>query len=103
LDGANIGIHYYMTPDVAKLANGKVWADAAGQIFFSLGPGLGGNLAYASFNKFDHNSFRDALIVAFTNSAFSFIGGFAVFGILGHLAFKTGSSYPSYLSIFHAK
>lgn len=34
----------------------KVWADAATQIFFSLGPGWGGLVSMASFNKFNFDN-----------------------------------------------
>lgn len=34
----------------------QVWADAAVQIFFSLGPGWGGIVNMASYNKFDNKT-----------------------------------------------
>ena len=37
LDGASDGIEFYLKPDTSKLADGKVWAAAATQIFYSLG------------------------------------------------------------------
>lgn len=36
----------------------QVWADAAVQIFFSLGPGWGGIVNMASYNDFKNNNKR---------------------------------------------
>ena len=45
----------------------QVWADAAMQIFFSLGPCWGSLITLASYNKFNNNSLRDAVFVATAN------------------------------------
>lgn len=58
LDGAKDGIEFYLKPDWELLKKPKVWADAAGQVFFSLSVGLGGLMSFASYNKFHNNIYR---------------------------------------------
>lgn len=71
--------------DGAKLASGKIWQDAAGQIFFSTGVGFGYFTAFASYNPKFSNAVQDSIIVACCNSLFEIVAGFAVFGIIGFL------------------
>ena len=52
LPGSIDGIRYYLTPNFNALYDANVWVDAATQVFFSLGPGFGVLLAFASYNKF---------------------------------------------------
>ncbi|XP_055327763.1 sodium-dependent dopamine transporter-like isoform X2 [Paramacrobiotus metropolitanus] len=55
LPGSLDGIMYYLTPNFEELYKPSVWVDAATQVFFSLGPGFGVLLAFASYNKFNNN------------------------------------------------
>lgn len=108
LPGADVGIRYYLTPEWEKLKNTKVcwkrlinsenfqdmnfsfsikvWIDAASQIFFSLGPGFGTLLALSSYNKFNNNCYRDALLTSSINCLTSFLAGFVIFSVLGYMA-----------------
>uniref|UniRef100_A0A8C4ITE6 Transporter n=1 Tax=Dicentrarchus labrax TaxID=13489 RepID=A0A8C4ITE6_DICLA len=90
LEGSLQGVAFYLTPDWSRLANAQVWNDAASQIFYSLGIGVGGLLSMASYNKFDNNVIRDTLIITTGNCTTSFFAGFAIFSILGHMAWKKG-------------
>uniref|UniRef100_A0AAQ5Y515 Transporter n=1 Tax=Amphiprion ocellaris TaxID=80972 RepID=A0AAQ5Y515_AMPOC len=90
LEGSLQGVAFYLTPDWGRLANAQVWNDAASQIFYSLGIGVGGLLSMASYNKFDNNVIRDTLIITTGNCCTSFFAGFAIFSILGHMAWRKG-------------
>ncbi|KAK3607271.1 hypothetical protein CHS0354_002248 [Potamilus streckersoni] len=86
LPGAAIGVKYYLTPDFSRLANSEVWVDAATQVFFSLGPGFGVLLAFASYNPIHNNVYKDALITSAVNCGTSFMSGFVIFMILGYMS-----------------
>ena len=90
LDGAINGIAYYVTPNNTKLYEIDVWADAASQIFYSLGPCFGGLISVSSYNKFNNNCHRDAIMVAMVNSFTSVFSGFIIFSVLGFMASETG-------------
>jgi len=89
LEGANVGLNYYLSPDWSKLADPQVWLAAYGQIFFSLSVGFGTMIAYASFMPKDTELPNSAAITSFSNCAFSFLSGLAVFSILGYFAVAT--------------
>ena len=54
LPGALDGVKYFLWPQFDKLLSAQVWQEAASQVFFSLGPGFGVLLAFASYNKFNN-------------------------------------------------
>ncbi|XP_030055158.1 sodium-dependent proline transporter isoform X2 [Microcaecilia unicolor] len=88
LEGSIDGVRFYLTADWKRLQSAQVWNDAASQIFYSLGIGFGGLLSMASYNKFDNNVIRDTLVIAIGNCCTSFFAGFAIFSVLGHMAWK---------------
>nr|XP_018670765.1 sodium- and chloride-dependent neutral and basic amino acid transporter B(0+) [Ciona intestinalis] len=92
LEGAYDGVQYYIgsQSDLSKLKDANVWKAAATQIFFSLSAAWGGLIALSSYNKFKNNCFFDAVLVCSVNCATSLFAGFAIFTVLGHMAFKLG-------------
>lgn len=86
LPGAVDGLAYMFTPDISRLADPNVWRDAATQIFFSLGLGFGGVIAYSSYNDVKNNCRRDALFVSIVNCATSMFASVVIFCILGFKA-----------------
>ncbi|XP_049540198.1 sodium- and chloride-dependent glycine transporter 1-like [Anopheles darlingi] len=95
LPGAYDGIMYYLRPDWEKLQTAQIWGDAAVQIFFALSPAWGGLLTLASYNRFDNNCYRDAIVVAISNILTSFFAGFVIFAIIGFLAHELDTSVAS--------
>ncbi|ESO81915.1 hypothetical protein LOTGIDRAFT_81772, partial [Lottia gigantea] len=90
LPGALDGIKFYITPDFSKLKSISVWTEACLQVFFSLGPAWGGLITMSSFNKFNHNCFRDAVIATMADGLTCFYGGFVIFAVLGFMAKEAG-------------
>lgn len=94
LENSDAGIRRYLkgedefgnAPDIGKkLAEPKMWAQACGQIFFSLGICMGTMTSYSSFNPIDKPIIGDGFKIALINSCISFFAGFAVFSVVGYL------------------
>lgn len=90
LPGALEGLRFYLTPQFSALLDYKVWLAAYSQVFFSLTIGFGVQITYASFLPKEADVVNNAFLVSFANNATSFLGGFAVFSVLGYYAHQTG-------------
>ena len=90
LEGFSEGIKFYLTPDWSKMGNVEIWKQAATQIFYSLGAGEGSQLILSSYNPWNTNAHRDALLIGLCNSLTSIYAGFVVFGVLGFLSVTKG-------------
>jgi len=100
LEGASQGLDYYITPVWSMLWNlnpgpGEVaahelWLAAISQVFFSLTVGFGVMIAYGSFMDDKMCIVKNAWIIGLADAMTAIVGGFAVFGALGHKAFTDG-------------
>ncbi|CRK88594.1 CLUMA_CG002360, isoform A [Clunio marinus] len=86
LDGAIDGIIYFIVPDWEKMFEAKLWYAAVTQVFYALGVCFGSIIMYSSYNRFDHNVYRDFNIITTMDYMTSLLAGFIIFGILGHLS-----------------
>ncbi|XP_048251436.1 sodium- and chloride-dependent glycine transporter 1-like [Haliotis rufescens] len=86
LPGGPDGALFYLTPDFSKLLDIQVWLEACAQVFFSLGPAWGGILTLASYNNFNANCLRNAVICTLVCGGTSLFAGLVVFSVLGFMA-----------------
>jgi SNF family Na+-dependent transporter len=93
LEGAGDGIEFYIGKfDSEVLGDLDMWASACSQILFSLSPGFGAAITMSSYTRPKENVFRTCMVVAVCNSAFSLLGGFAIFSIVGNITFRLNAA-----------
>ncbi|XP_029683126.1 sodium- and chloride-dependent neutral and basic amino acid transporter B(0+)-like [Takifugu rubripes] len=88
LEGARDGIEFFIgsKSNWTKLAEGKVWNDAAALTFFTLSVGMGGIFTISSYSDFHTNVFLYSVMMIFISYGTSVLAGIAIFSILGHMA-----------------
>ncbi|XP_026220329.1 sodium-dependent neutral amino acid transporter B(0)AT2 [Anabas testudineus] len=86
LEGSIDGIRHMFTPKLEIMLDPKVWREAATQVFFALGLGFGGVIAFSSYNKRDNNCHFDAVLVSLINFFTSVLATLVVFAVLGFKA-----------------
>uniref|UniRef100_A0A4W4F102 Transporter n=1 Tax=Electrophorus electricus TaxID=8005 RepID=A0A4W4F102_ELEEL len=88
LPGAVNGIIFYLYPDPTRLTDPQVWMDAGTQIFYSYALCIGCLTAMGSYNKYNNNCYKDCVYLCLLNSGTSFVAGFAIFSVLGFMAYE---------------
>jgi NSS family neurotransmitter:Na+ symporter len=82
LDGGRQGYAYYLSTDFSEIWNAKVWAEAAGQAFFSLSLGMGAILTFASYLDEDAHLPNESLVIAGADFGVAFVAGLVVFPVI---------------------
>ncbi len=90
LPGAADGLNWLFKPNFSAIMDGKVWADAFGQIFYSLSIGFAIMLSYASYLPEESDINNNACMTVFINCGFSVISGIMIFSVLGYMAQQQG-------------
>uniref|UniRef100_A0A8C4WXK2 Transporter n=1 Tax=Eptatretus burgeri TaxID=7764 RepID=A0A8C4WXK2_EPTBU len=86
LEGAVDGLQYMFTPKLSIMLDPTVWREAATQVFFALGLGFGGVIAFSSYNSKDNDCHFDALLVSLINFFTSIFATLVVFCVMGFKA-----------------
>ena len=95
LDGAVVGILYYIKPDFRALLDPAIWVAAIAQSFFTLSVASGAMIAYASYKPKKSDITKCAYVTAIADASISILAGFVVFGILGYMATVKGVTVSS--------
>ena len=91
LPGFLKGWAMYLKPNWVVLLNPEVWTAACSQIFYTLSLAFGIMIAYGSYKNRDDDIAKDTWITALLDIGTSLFAGFVVFGVLGYMAWKTGT------------
>jgi len=86
LPGAIEGISFYLKPNISELAQPKVWVMAGSQVCFSYCICFAVLVAYGSYSPFNSDCYKRTFYLSVSCSLTSFVGGFAIFSILGNMA-----------------
>ncbi|CAJ0608789.1 unnamed protein product [Cylicocyclus nassatus] len=89
LDGAMKGLWHMINPDLHKLYSPTVWLEAATQIFYSMGLGFGGLIAFGSYNPLKNDCKKDAKWLALCNVVTSLYTAVVIFCVLGYMGHNT--------------
>uniref|UniRef100_A0A0G4GBT5 Transporter n=1 Tax=Chromera velia CCMP2878 TaxID=1169474 RepID=A0A0G4GBT5_9ALVE len=90
MEGAWLGLQYYLIPDWSRVYDPLVWVAAGQQVFFSLSVGWGTYTTFGALNPPSYNFFKDAWMIPFIDAFTAFMAGCAVFGVLGFLSLQEG-------------
>ncbi|XP_064610072.1 sodium- and chloride-dependent GABA transporter 3-like [Liolophura sinensis] len=90
LPGSLDGVLFYVTPDWDGLKSYQVWVEGFIYGFYSLGNGYGAVTTLGSYNRFHDQSLGNSIIISIADLLAAIYCGFALFTILGYMAYETG-------------
>ncbi|EEB10081.1 tryptophan transporter, putative [Pediculus humanus corporis] len=86
LEGADVGLSYLFNPQWELLGDAKVWVNAAGQVFNSIGLAFGSIISFSSYKKPNDRILIDTITVSCINAGTSLLVGIFAFAIIGNIA-----------------
>lgn len=84
LDGAGVGIKYYLIPDFSEIT-GEVVYSALGQAFFSLSLGMGALITFGSYVSKKQDIVKSAAFITLTDVSVAFLAGLMIFPFVAYL------------------
>jgi len=82
LPGWAAAMGFYLRPDFFALGDALVWVRAFGQVFFSVGVGMGVMITYGSYVSRSENIPRASLVIVSADSVAAFMAGLVIFPIV---------------------
>lgn len=92
LRGADQGFYYLISTDWNKLKSPETWIEGVTQTFYGYSLGVGTLPAFGSYNRFNHNSYRDSVITCIINTITCIFCSVITFCILGFMADIEGTT-----------
>lgn len=90
LDGAAEGLQWLFRPDFSKIWDVQVWANAYGQIFYSMSICFAIMITYSSYLPKKSDIVNNGFMTGLLNCGFSMLSGIMIFSILGNMAHVEG-------------
>ena len=84
------GLDWLFRPDFSKIRDVKVWANAYGQIFYSMSICFAIMITYSSYLPRKSDIVNNAFMTGLLNCGFSMLAGIMIFSILGNMAASEG-------------
>lgn len=81
LPGAHAGYAWFLTPDFSKI-DFQVIVSALGQLFFSIGVGMGVGFVFGSYTSDDDNLITSAAWIVFADTFIAVLGGLMLFPMI---------------------
>ena len=91
LDGLGDALDFYLGPRPSELLNVGTWAAAVGQVFFSVGVGMGVLITYGAYMSTRENVTKSATGIAIADTGVAILAGLVIFPIVFTFGSEPGS------------
>ena len=91
LDGLGDALDFFLRPRPSALLDATTWAAAIGQVFFSIGVGMGVLVTYGAYMSTRDNVAKSAGIIAVADTGVAILAGLVIFPIVFTFGGEPGS------------